>query len=305
MRRLPRRRLGIAVLCALPLLFASPRTVHAQFVVFDPANLGQAVADQVTRVAQYTTQLLEYAEAVQAVIHLGRQIEQLDSTYTHMKAAAMGQVGQLTDAFADLASDPANLLTDAHFGSWRTRLEGTSDSVAGALRDMQDASLSDFLINELAAADVIRDTDLALLFPGARGAQLAQDWVDGRERGDRIRAADMAVAEAGGRLVTLLDNAQDRFDARRSQTQLSHTSLQQAQLANQLTQAEIDLAVAQLLAIQAQQAALARHEAELAQRASLARWVQREQDAQADLQNFLQAADQRRTAWRTALCLTC
>ena len=301
MRRLPRsaRSLALAALVAAGTA-SSPQTAYAQWVVIDPAAIAQAVSDQVTRVAQYVLQGLEYAEAVQGVIHLGRQIQQLDSTFAHMRDAANGRIGQLTDAFSALSSADASLLPDADFGAWRNRLTGTSNNLATALGDMDGTSLSDYLLSELDAADVVSDAALLGLYPGdpARNNQLAADWTEARERGDRLRVADLATAEAGGRLFTLLEDAQSDVDGRRAQGQLSHTALQQAQIANQLTAAEIEFARAQLLAIQAQQDALARHEAELLARQRLAEWFQQEQARSTELQQFQAAEEGRRAAAR-------
>ncbi len=304
MRRLPHRSRAL-VLAAFIAAAASatPRSAHAQWVVWDPGNFAQAVVDHTMRGLEYATQGLQYVEQLAMVRNLIRQVSQLDSTFAHMRDAANGRVGQLTDAFSALSGADATTLLDADFGAWRGRLTGTSNDLATALSSMQDASLSDFLLNELDAADIIGEADLRALYPGARGDSLAADWTAARRRGDRMRAADFAVAEAAGRLTTLLDAAQTDIDGRRGQATLSHTALQQAQIANQLTAAEIDFARSQLLALQAQQAALSRHEAELAERARLQRWVQREQLAQARLQTYLQAEDQRRGAWRTALRL--
>ena len=285
------RRFATAALIATGLLASSPRPASAQWVVIDPSNLGQAIAD-------YGMQGLQYAEALNTVRNLVRQIAQLDSTYTHMKDAANGRIGQLSDAFSALSSADASLLLDADFGTWRNRLSGTSDSLAGALEDMDGTSLSDYLLNELDAADVVTNADLLSLYPGDRGTQLAADWTEGRQRGDRVRVADLATAEAAGRLFALLEDAQIDIDGRRGQGELSHTALQQAQIANQLTAAEIEFARVQLLAIQAQQDALARHEAELLARAELERWVQRERDRASLLQQLLTAEDGRRSAAR-------
>ena len=229
---------------------------------------------------------------------LTRQIARLDSTYTHLRDAANGRVGPLTQAFTALSGADASTLLDANFGAWRNRLQGGADDIVTAVEDMEDASLSDFLIGELASADVITDAQLLAFYPGARGTQLADEWTEGRERGDRIRAADLATAEAAGRLTALLEDAQTDIDGRRGQAALSHTALQQAQVANQLTAAEIDLALAQLLAVQAQQTALHRHEAELQARADLQRWHQREQDRQTLLQRLQAAEDSRVGAHR-------
>ena len=289
MRRLARwiRPLALAALVAAGTA-SSPRTANAQFVVFDPSSLAQSLID-------YGMQALQLVEAVQSVRHLVRQVTQLDSTYTHMKDAATGRIGQLTDAFSALSSADASLLLDADFGAWRNRLEGGADDLAEALEDMDGSSLSDFLLAQLDSAVGVTDAQLRAVYPGNAnlGDSVVNNRTRARESGDRIRAADFATAEAAGRLFTLLEEAQTDIDGRRGQGELSHTALQQAQIANQLTAAEIEFARVQLLAIQAQQDALARHEAELQRRQLLARWVQRETAWRTDL-TAIQAAEEGR-----------
>ena len=296
-----RRLLAAAAIVAAGIV-AQPRQAAAQWVVVDPANLAQAVADQVTRVAGLAQQALELAEAVQGVTHLATQIAQLDSTYAHMQEAAMGRVGQLTAPFTNLSSADAQTLLNANFGAWQNRLSGTSGNVAAALAALDGTSFSDFLVTELAAADVIGDADFRGLFPNNQAASdgMADAWTASREHGDRIRAGDLATAEAAGRVTALLRAAQVDIDARRGQAELSHTALQQAQIANQLTSAEMQFALAQLQAIQIQQQALSRHEGELHNRAELERWVARERAAQGRASNYYDAIDGRRQEWRNA-----
>ena len=218
-----------------------------------------------------------------------------------MQDAANGRVGQLTSAFAALSGADASTLLDADFGNWKSRLSGGSEDIADALREMDGQSLSDFLLDELADAADVNAGALRGLFPNrSLGDSMAVQWERGRERGDRIRAADLATAEAAGRVTALLQAAQVDIDGRRGQGQLSHTALQQAQIANQLTAAEIQVALAQLEAIRGQQDALARHEAELLHRALLARWVQIETAAQARAVAYRNAMEARRGAWRAA-----
>ena len=143
------------------------------------------------------------------------------------------------------------------------------------------------------------------LFPNNQIAsdEMADAWTASREHGDRIRAADLATAEAAGRVTALLRAAQVDLDGRRGQAELSHTALQQAQIANQLTAAEMQVALAQLQAIQVQQQALSRHEGELLHRAALERWVARERAAQIRATDYHDAIDGRRPEWLAAMRL--
>ena len=265
------------------------------------ANLAARLAEYALQGIDYSMQGLQYAEQVQSAARLAQQITQLDDTFNHMRDAANGRIGQLTSAFQQLSTANARTLLDADFGAWRNQLSGSSDDLAGALASMNGSSLSDFMVSELAAAVDVSEPQLRALFPNnpTASAALAADWVDTRERADRIRAADLATAEAAGRVTALLQAAQVDIDGRRGQGQLSHTALQQAQLANQLTAAEMDVALAQLHAIQIQQAALARHEAELLYRARMTEWLARQQAEQNRAAAYTNQAEQRRAAWRT------
>lgn len=292
------RRL-IPALLVLPLLLAAPQPAAAQIAmpVIDAANVAQAILT-------YKRLKKQLEEHVRTANRLRTRTTQAINQIRHLRDAANGRIGALRQSFSALSSDPVDLLLNADFGAWRTRLGGDSEDIVAALEAMQDGSLAAFLLDELNAADSINDADLLALYPDtARSTQLAEAWREGRESGDRIRAADLATAETAGRLTTLLDNAQQSLAGRRAQSQLSNTALQQAVVANQLTAAEVDLALAQFLAIQAQQEALQRHEAELIERQQLARWVRQETAAQARFQTYLDAEDARRANYRTAFRL--
>ena len=289
----------ITALLVLPILLAAPQPASAQLAmpVIDAANVAQAILT-------YKRLKKQLEEHVRTASRLRTRTTQAINQIRHLRDAANGRIGALRQSFSALSSDPVDLLLNADFGTWRTRLGGDSGDLVAALEDMQDGSLSAFLLDELNAADVISDADLLALYPDtARGTQLAEAWRDGRESGDRVRAADYATAEAAGRVAAALSSAQTAVAGRRAQSQLSNTALQQAVVANQLTAAEVDLALAQLLAIQAQQEALHRHEAELIERRRLQQWVQRERDAQVRAQTYRNAEAGRRVGYRSAFRL--
>ena len=283
--------LRLAIAAAL----LTPTHAHAQIPFV--SDLG-AITQRGIIIAQQLTQI---GHQLTSITTLRQQFDELEDQLEHMRDEALGQVGPLGDAFAALSRADAQTLLNAEFGSWRNRLSGTSGNVAAALASLDGSSLSDFLVNELDAADAVGDADLRALFSNNNLSDaMADDWTAGRERGDRIRAGDLATAEAAGRVTALLRAAQVDIDGRRGQTELSHTALQQAQLANQLTAAEMQIALAQLQALEAQQEALARHEAELLHRAQLERWVARERAAQTRATTYRTALDGRRAEWRDA-----
>lgn len=293
-----RRSLALCALVAAGAA-ATPRPSSAQWVVFDPANLGQAVTGFVQDGLAYATQILEYAEAVQGVLHLGRQVEQLDSTYAHQKQAWAGELGKLGSLFSALSTADASTLLDADFGSWRNQLQGAAGSLTGALGSMDGASLSSYLLNELNTADDVTAAQLRALYPNhpEKGDSLAARWTRGRERGDKIRAGDFATAEAAGRVVALLEDVQTDIDQRKGQTELAHTALQQAMLSAQLTGGELDVALAQLEALRLQRDALARQEAELMHRAAMVAWLAREQADQQEADHLRTELEATRGTW--------
>ena len=296
MRRFHPRSIALAALIAAGTA-SSPQTATAQFVVFDPSNLGQQIVG-------YALQGLEYAEATQAVINLGRQIQQLDDQIDHLRDAATGRIAAMTAAFTQLSSDPASLLKDVGVG-WATDFTGSSADLLDEILDMDGGSLVTHLTGELRAADVVGEADLLGLYAQEpdRGVALAEAWARRRESADRVRAGDFATAEAAGRVTALLANAQTSIAGRRGQSNLSTTALQQAQVANQLTEAEINVALAQLLAVQAQQSILERQEQELIARQRLERWVAAEAAWQIELQELQDAEDGRVAEYRRWLRL--
>ena len=285
----PAIALGAAVLIR-------PAAAEAQFI-----DIG-AVGQRAVIIAQQLTQI---GHQLTTITTLRQQFGQLEDQLDHMEEAALGQVGQLTDAFSSLSAANAQTLLDSGLGSWRNRLSGTGGALAAALASMDGSSLSDFLVAELAAADAVGAADLRALYPNndTLSTRMADAWTAARERGDRIRAGDLATAEAAGRVTALLRAAQGDIDGRRAQADLSHTALQQAQVANQLTAAELQISLAQLQALDLQREALSRHEVELLHREELERWVARERAAQARAAALRSALDGRRQAWLDAMRL--
>ena len=285
----------IVLLALGSLVPARPAT--AQIPVTDGANL-------VARLVEYAMQGLQYTENIQTVRNLVQQVRQLDDQIDHLRDAANGRIAALASSLRNFTSDPAQLLAAVQ-PQWTGQFTGDSRHLLDAVLGMGGSSLVDHLQNELDAADVVGESDLLNLFPTDpdRGLVLAERWNAQRESADRLRAADYAAAEAAGRLTQLLADGQSSVDGLRGQTNVSNTALQQAGIASQLTDSEINFAVAQLLAIESQKTAILRQEQELQDRRRLERWVQREQLRQNELQAILDAEESRRVAHRGLLRL--
>ena len=273
------------------------RPARAQIPVTDGVNLA-------ARLVEYAMQGLQYAENIQTVRNLVQQVQQLDDQIDHLRDAANGRIAALAATVTSFTSAPASLLRDIGV-SWDAGFTPGSRDLLAAVMDMDGSSLVNYLQSELDAADVVGEADLLNLFPTDpdRGVALAERWNEQRERAERLRVADFATAEAAGRVTQQLEDAQGSIDLLRTNGNASTTALQQAALASQLTDSEINLAVAQLLALESQKTALQRQEQELAARQRLERWVQREQLRQNELQSILDAEESRRVAHRGLLRL--
>ena len=290
-------RASVPIVLLTLTLLAPARPAKAQFVVWDPGNYAG-------RILEYSMQGLQYAENIQTVRNLVQQVQQLDDQIDHLRDAANGRIAALAATVTSFTSAPASLL-GAVGVSWDTDFTGSSGQLLDAVLGMGGSSLVDHLQSELDAADVVGEGALLNLFPGNpdRGLVLAERWNAERESADRLRAADYAAAEAAGRLTQLLADAQTSVDRLRGQTNASNTALQQAAIASQLTDSEINFAVAQLLAIESQKTAIQRQEQELLARRRLERRVQREQLRQTEFQAILDAEESRRGAHRGLLRL--
>lgn len=284
------------VLLALGTLVPA-RPALAQIPVTDAANLG-------ARLVEYAMQGLQYAENIRTVTNLGRQITQLDDQIDHLRDAANGRIAALAATVRGFTSEPASLLRDIGV-SWDADFTGSSRNLLDAVMSMDGSSLVTYLQTELDAADAIGETELLDLFPTDpdRGMQLVERWNEQRDHAERLRVTDFAVAEAAGRITQQLDDAQENIEALRTNGNTSTTALQQASLASQLTESEINLAVAQLLALEAQKTALQRQEQELLARQRLELWVEREKLRQTELLAILDAEESRRGVDRDLLRL--
>ena len=98
------------VLLALTLL-APARPAKAQFVVWDPGNYAG-------RLVEYAMQGLQYAENIQTVRNLVRQVQQLDDQIDHFRKAANGRIAALASTVTNFTSTPpASSGTSASHGT--------------------------------------------------------------------------------------------------------------------------------------------------------------------------------------------
>lgn len=255
-------RSPVPALALATALLLRPTAVEAQFIDFG------AVGQRAIIIAQQLTQI---GHQITSITTLRQQFDELEDQLEHMRDEALGQVGELTSSFDQLSSAPADLLDSTV--SWANAFTGDTRTLANAVLGMgsNSGSLVSHWQTALAAADSIGETEIRALLPA--DSSFAVRWRERRAVVERRQAGDYPVFEAAGRLSVLLDSAQASLNGLRAETNLSNTALQQLQLANQLTESEIAIARAQLMALTAVQDGLQRQERELQERRALQAWA--------------------------------
>ena len=290
-------RRGILTAVLVPaLIVATVTPAHAILgLLSDPTGPVQRalmIANQVTQISNQVAMLAE----------LGQSVTELQNQLTHMRDAALGQVGQLTQPFRDLATVPTDLL-DGTVG-WASDFTGDVSGLVTAVSTMGlsgGASLTDYLRGELANADQVQEADVLALFNNPdQAAAAAEAYLISREATDQQRVADYAALTAVEHLRSLLETAQPSIDGLRTQTNTSTQAIQQAQIAGMVTESEIAIATAQVQAYQATAAALERQQTELQRRQQLARWTAAEAAGRLELDNLIAATTARRDDYRAA-----
>ena len=227
-------------------------------------------------------QITQIGQAVTMISHLNRTSSRLQQQLTQLREEALGQVGQLTQTIQQLAGDPAKLI-DGTVPWTGDFLNPETIQFANILTDLKDAganTLTTHWRTALANADQIGEPDVLGLFPDhPESGQAAAEALElQRDRIEQQMAADYAAFDAAETLTELIAGAQTNLEDLRGQTNLSGTALQQAQMAGQLTNAEIQVAVAQLVGYGAVRDTLHRQRREVERRRYLSRWTDAEID---------------------------
>ena len=239
-----------------------------------PAFFGDAaiIANQLTQIGQ----------AVTMISQLRSTSSRLQQQLTQLREDALGQIGALTQTIQQLSGDPAKLI-DGTVPWTGDFLNPETIQLAGVLTDLKDTganTLTTHWRTALANADQIGETDVLGLFPDHpdSGQAAAEALELQRDRIEQQMAADYAAFDAAETLTELLAGAQTNLEDLRGQTNLSGTALQQAQMAGQLTGAEIQVAVAQVVGYNAVRDTLHRQRREVERRRYLSRWTDAELD---------------------------
>jgi len=262
-------RWGLVVLLVPALMLVGTAPAHA---VLDFLSGPAIIANQLTQIAQ----------AVTMISHLNSTSDRLQQQLAQLREEALGQIGQLTQSIQQLSGDPAKLI-DGTVPWTGDFLNPETIQLAGVITDLKDAganTLTTHWRTALANADQIGETDMLGLFPGhPESGQAAAEALElQRDRIEQQMAADYAAFDAAETLTELIADAQTSLEDLRGQTNLSGTALQQAQMAGQLTGAEIQVAVAQLVGYNTVRDTLHRQRREVERRRYLSRWTDAELD---------------------------
>ena len=261
------------ILLFLPLFAAS--TAHAIFGIPDVAAMAQRVTIIANQGAQIANQIAQLAT-------LNGQLGKLTEQFVHIKESTLGQVGAITQPFTDLASIPGQLINTGM--TWKSDFTGLPGELADAVEQLGDGtSITDAMRPRLQAADTTTETDILTAyadFPPELATKAAENYRIQRERGEQSLVLNYAVSDAAAETTAAIKSAFDAYDGLRSNSNVSPTALQQAQVAGQVTQGQLTAAIAQLQAYQAAQEAAEELEAERRRRERLVQMLADRQQGQ-------------------------
>ena len=213
-------------------------------------------------------------------------------------------MGALIENFHDLTSRPAFLL-DGGTAGWLNDFDGPPRDLADLLTGLSEdgQTLTEHWRTALDDADTVTEADVRSLFSGQRAAQAGDNFLARRELADLSRSVDYAAFDAGEELLEMLDAAQQSVAGLRGQTNLADTALQQAALSGQITDTEINVALAQLMAYNVIREGLERQTQEIERRRYLQEWVDGERAFDNRLAGLQAATRSRRAMYRNAMLL--
>ena len=261
------------IILFLPIFAAS--TAKAFFPTTDPTAIAQRVliiANQVTLIGNQVAQLAT----------MGNQLTKLTEQFEHIKESTLGQVGAITQPFTDLASVPSNLINTGM--AWKSDFTGLPGALADAVEQLGDGtSITTAMRPRLQQADQTTEQDILTTystFPVELATQAAENYRLQRESGEQALVFNYAVADAAAEAAAAISSAFDAYDGLRSNSNVSPTALQQAQVAGLVTQGQLTASVAQLQAYQAAQEAAEEMEIERRRRELVARQLADRQQGQ-------------------------
>ena len=220
--------------------------------------------DSIHYLVMIANQGTQISNQVQALTRMDSHIAQLTGQFQHLKDAALGQIGAITDPITDLIAVPTDLLNTAR--DWHSDFTGEAGSLIDALTELDDGtSLSESWRDLLEASDTVTEADIRNIYQGGADAAVAT-FERQRDYADRSVVLAHARADAAASLAATAAEVQDKIDTVAGENNVSATALQQAILAGNLSQGQLLAALAQMEAWDASAAAAAAYNAETARR---------------------------------------
>ncbi len=252
-------------LCAAPLYGIDPVAVaqRAKMIanqVLQRLNERMQITHQITQIKQFTEQLTKTREQI-----------------THMKEAALGQIGALGESFAELVAGPTDLVVEGMH--WQTEFTGSARELVAAskklasgepLRESWRTILNQYRTNQADISDLLSHLDPRVT------ARVSDHYRRDQEKADKRRVTTYLVDDSATALIGTAVSAQESLRKLRSNTNVSNTALAQAQVAGLATQGELLSSMAQLMAFQAAREAARDYQDELKRRQQWKQWQQRQ-----------------------------
>ena len=244
-----------------------------------PTTDGAAIAQRIVMIANQVTLI---GNQVAQLATMGNQLSKLTEQFEHIKESTLGQVAAITQPFTDLASVPGQLIGTSM--AWKSDFTGAAGELATAVEDLSNGtSITQGMRTRLQTADTTTEADILAAytsFPVELATQAAENYRNQRERGEQALVLNYAVSDAAAETTAAIQSAFDAYDGLRSNSNVSPTALQQAQVAGMVTQGQLTASVAQLQAYQAAQAAAEEMEIERRRRELVARQLADRQQGQ-------------------------
>lgn len=252
-------------LCAAPLYGIDPVAVaqRAKMIanqVLQRLNERMQITHQITQIKQFTEQLTKTREQI-----------------THMKEAALGQIGALGESFAELVAGPTDLVVEGMH--WQTEFTGSARELVAAskklasgepLRESWRTILNQYRTNQADISDLLSHLDPRVT------ARVSDHYRRDQEKADKRRVTTYLVDDSATALIGTAVSAQESLRKLRSNTNVSNTALAQAQVAGLATQGELLSSMAQLMAFQAARETARDYQDELKRRQQWKQWQQRQ-----------------------------
>ena len=255
-------------LCAAPLygidpVAAAQRAKMIANQLLQRLNERMQITHQITQIKQFTEQLTKTREQI-----------------THMKEAALGQIGALEESFAELVAGPTDLVVEGM--QWQTEFTGSARELAAAskklasgepLRESWRKILNQYRTNREDISDLLSHLDPRVT------TRVSDHYRQDQEKADKRRVTTYLVDDSATALIGTAVSAQESLRKLRSNTNVSDTALAQAQVAGLATQGELLSSMAQLMAFQAARDAARDYQDELKRRQQWKQWQQRQEAA--------------------------